>query len=857
MADLGKVLIIPKGEYEETTNYSELDLVTYQGSSYLAKKPTLGHLPTDTEYWQLNSYGFSGDATDLSYDNTETQLTATTVQDAIDEHVKEESLHVTQELKDKIKDAVDSVGQINVNEVAVFHDEAGNIKSSGYTIEASVPANAKFTDTIYEHPGSGVTEGDYRCVHVDGNGHVTSGSNPTTLSEYGITDAAFSKHSHDSGDITSLDASKITGIISIDHLPQGALERLIPVPNDQARFALTKNEVQKGDTVKVNDTGIMYYITDDTKLDSEEGYEKYASGTAASAPWSGITGKPNTFPSDKHTHAKDEIQGIDKVENKSSTEILEGLTSANIKKALGFLPLNSEDLNGFKIVPFNSTATTLSELINGMPEKSIMITELTDQISSLLNLPVNSSRGGGGIICKLCNNNITAYIYTNNLTYNGGFDTENNSFNWNCYETRLHQLESHFSNESLQLFQDPNSDVEGGELRLHGASGYQDWVIDVCKDELRFFNESSSTMVKINETGELVVNDKQIITLPEIAHILQAFQNDYLELKNMDDVSEGGQIILKGAGNHPEWCMDVFNDTLRIFSTKDNTVPMIIHISDNGVTINGNRILVSSQISNDLSVTEPGFVADARAVSALKSYVNDHCLSDTDYKIIPIELNLTYPDSIMLWHKYAYQQYNMVYVAVCFQIVKEVSLDYSASADVPFISGFPFSQVKASGNSIFSDGMGTNCEAAPFFIHNGKIQINRQVQDFLNTRIVRFFEIVQSYPIDVSGTNIADWRLRDKTYSQTYDIRYSENYNDLLGFSSIKIPIDAYMYEHYLPTASLFWVDQTWDFRMDYLYAIFGQDNNGYCLQVGIRSNVAQLYRIAVCFSPKYDSENL
>lgn len=450
-----------------------------------------------------------------------------------------------------------------------------------------------------------------------------------------------------------------------------------------------------------------------------------------------------------------------------------------------------------------------------------------------------------------------AYIYTNDLTYVGGFDTENNSFNWNCYETRLRYLESHFNNESLQLFQDPNSDVEGGELRLHGASGYQDWVIDVCKDELRFFNESSSTMVKINETGELAVNDKQIITLPEIAHILQAFQNDYLELKNMDDVSEGGQIILKGAGNHPEWCMDVFNDTLRIFSTKDNTVPMIIHISDNGVTINGNRILVSSQISNDLSVTQPGFVADARAVSALKSYVNDHCLSDTDYKIIPIELNLTYPDSIVLWHKYAYQQYNMVYVAVCFQIVKEVSLDYSASADVPFISGFPFSQVKASGNSIFSDGMGTNCEAAPFFIHNGKIQINRQVQDFLNTRIVRFFEIVQSYPIDVSGTNIADWRLRDKTYSQTYDIRYSENYNDLLGFSSIKIPIDAYMYEHYLPTASLFWVDQTWDFRMDYLYAIFGQDNNGYCLQVGIRSNVAQLYRIAVCFSPKYDSENL
>lgn len=46
------------------------------------------------------------------------------------------------------------------------------------------------TDTVYTHPSSGVTAGTYKSVTVNAQGHVTGGSNPTTLSGYGITDAA-------------------------------------------------------------------------------------------------------------------------------------------------------------------------------------------------------------------------------------------------------------------------------------------------------------------------------------------------------------------------------------------------------------------------------------------------------------------------------------------------------------------------------------------------------------------------------------------------------------------------------------------------------------------------------------------
>lgn len=96
--------------------------------------------------------------------------------------------------------------------------------------------------------------------------------------------------------LANFDASKIaSGTISIDRLPKAALERLIVVADDTARFALTTATVQSGDTVKVTSTGKMYLIKDESKLSSEDGYEPYTAGQASSVPWSGVTGKPSTF----------------------------------------------------------------------------------------------------------------------------------------------------------------------------------------------------------------------------------------------------------------------------------------------------------------------------------------------------------------------------------------------------------------------------------------------------------------------------------------------------------------------------------------------------------------------------------
>ena len=118
-------------------------------------------------------------------------------------------------------------------------------------------------------------------------------------------------HQHGNADITDIDASKIkSGTIDIDRLPKGAIERMVYVKDDAARFALTTNTTQNGDTVKVRSTKKMFYVIDDTKLSSEAGYEPYTAESASAVPWSGVTGKPTTFTPEAHTHAISDVADL-------------------------------------------------------------------------------------------------------------------------------------------------------------------------------------------------------------------------------------------------------------------------------------------------------------------------------------------------------------------------------------------------------------------------------------------------------------------------------------------------------------------------------------------------------------------
>ena len=155
--------------------------------------------------------------------------------------------------------------------------------------------------------------------------------------------------------VTSIDASKITsGTIDIARLPKSALERLVVVEDDTARLALTTATVQVGDTVKVISTGKMYLIKDDTKLNTNDGYEEYTAGSASSVPLSGVTGKPATFAPSTHNQASNTITAMTGYAKASAVAAIATTDSLNV--AIGKLEKSLDNkLNASDVVAIANT----------------------------------------------------------------------------------------------------------------------------------------------------------------------------------------------------------------------------------------------------------------------------------------------------------------------------------------------------------------------------------------------------------------------------------------------------------------------------------------------------------------------
>lgn len=164
----------------------------------------------------------------------------------------------------------DFQGKYNGDQIEQLLDKANDIDLTKYALKTDNAPTATKLQAARTIALSGAVTGS---VSSDFGGNVTIS---TTLANF--------------------DASKIaSGTISIDRLPKAALERLVVVADDTARFKLTTATAQVGDTVKVTATNKMYLVKDDSKLSTEAGYEPYTAGQASSVPWSGVTDKPSTF----------------------------------------------------------------------------------------------------------------------------------------------------------------------------------------------------------------------------------------------------------------------------------------------------------------------------------------------------------------------------------------------------------------------------------------------------------------------------------------------------------------------------------------------------------------------------------
>ena len=237
--------------------------------------------------------------------HTHTIANITNLQDTLDGKAASSHTHTKSQITDfpsSIKNPTSLSIQLNGGTATTY--DGSTAKSINIT-----PAGIGAAASAHTHTIANITNLQDTLDGKASSSHTHTITNVTGLQAV-LDGKAASSHTHGDADITSVDASKITGTISIDHLPQGALDRLVRVDDDAARFKLTTENVQLGDTVKVKSSGLMYYVADESKLGEEAGYEPYTAGSATSVPWSGVTGKPSTFTPSAHTHTIANVTGL-------------------------------------------------------------------------------------------------------------------------------------------------------------------------------------------------------------------------------------------------------------------------------------------------------------------------------------------------------------------------------------------------------------------------------------------------------------------------------------------------------------------------------------------------------------------
>lgn len=146
---------------------------------------------TDAEKatWNAKS-NFSGNYNDLTNKPTIPSISGLATQTYVDDLVSTKVDKVT----GKGLSTNDLTGALKGNyDAAYTHSQSAHARTDATKVaDSTTNGNILINDTetnVYTHPNSGVSAGTYKSVTVNAQGHVTAGSNPTTLSGYGITDA--------------------------------------------------------------------------------------------------------------------------------------------------------------------------------------------------------------------------------------------------------------------------------------------------------------------------------------------------------------------------------------------------------------------------------------------------------------------------------------------------------------------------------------------------------------------------------------------------------------------------------------------------------------------------------------------
>lgn len=221
---------------------------------------------------------------------------------------------------------------------------------------------------------------------------ATALANARTFSITGAATAAgvsFNGTGNVALNVTSLDASKLTGTVPISAIPAAALERLVTVDSLAEMYKLTTSQVQLGDSVQIGEGGTMYRVIDTENLDNAAGYREYTAGTAAKVPWSGVTGRPTTFTPSAHTHDIDDVSGLQSALNGKLS------TSGTAAKATADASGQNIATTYIKSLSVNGRTITITK---GNGSTSTIQTQDTNTTYSAFKGATSSAAGGAGLV---------------------------------------------------------------------------------------------------------------------------------------------------------------------------------------------------------------------------------------------------------------------------------------------------------------------------------------------------------------------------------------------------------------------------------------------------------------------------
>lgn len=169
----------------------------------------------------------------------------------------------------------------------------------------------------------------------------------------------------------SIDATKLTGTVPLESIPKDAQAKIVQVNSDEARLALTTDDVQNNDVVVVVDTdgstSSVYWVSDASKLgtdDAANAFTPFPAGVAAAVDWSGVQNKPETFPPSAHTHTTLEVTAITDNADVHSLTTADNYSAASTVTGLTNAPCS---------VPFNlqvqrNTDGTMTQIVYGQAD---------------------------------------------------------------------------------------------------------------------------------------------------------------------------------------------------------------------------------------------------------------------------------------------------------------------------------------------------------------------------------------------------------------------------------------------------------------------------------------------------------